>query len=244
MLSAGMFVLAKAGKEFNNVDWNSLVKMGSIFAVFGLTVRFGSKMFAAASKDLLQFIAAFDLLALGMLGFSMSSRHMTDGIKDLSNIKNLSELALDIGLLGAALATFGITASTGGLINLFGGSGLVNKLITLSSLGGGLEKTARALTSINTSLAGINNNLNNGTFKEGISELVKSLTELNGEVDKTNFKKLQTISSLINTQSGNEEKTNPICKKLDELISLMKAGGIAVNIDGRKMSNALANASN
>ena len=35
-------------------------------------------------------------------------------------------------------------------------------------------------------------------------------------------------------------KQQAVVKKLDELISLMKAGGIAINLDGKRVSEQLA----
>ena len=47
----------------------------------------------------------------------------------------------------------------------------------------------------------------------------------------------------LNSDEGHQTDNQPILDKLDELINLMKSGGIAINLDGRKVSETLAYAS-
>ena len=44
------------------------------------------------------------------------------------------------------------------------------------------------------------------------------------------------------TESEKTEDGSKVVKKLDELILLMRKGGISVNMDGRKVSRAVASA--
>jgi hypothetical protein len=56
-------------------------------------------------------------------------------------------------------------------------------------------------------------------------------------VTETSLPEKETVNRVEN------DTNTQILSKLDELISLMKSGGIAVNIDGRRASELLAQAS-
>ena len=49
-------------------------------------------------------------------------------------------------------------------------------------------------------------------------------------------------STTTDSQNNESESSSQVVKKLDELIGLMQTGGIAVKMDGRKVSKALATA--
>ena len=58
---------------------------------------------------------------------------------------------------------------------------------------------------------------------------------------------VEEIAKIVNTgtpttDSEKTEDSTKVVKKLDELILLMRRGGISVNMDGRKVSRAVASA--
>ena len=56
----------------------------------------------------------------------------------------------------------------------------------------------------------------------------------------TNTPTDQTSSPTTLTNTPTDATNKQILDKLDELVSLMKAGGIVINLDGRKVSQGLA----
>jgi hypothetical protein len=95
-----------------------------------------------------------------------------------------------------------------------------------------------------TSIFGVIPNIIMSVFKRGI-DFVMSLPVIGPIIQKTD----EMIRSLTNTPQNSvaNEKTSidatnqKIIDKLDELIGLMRSGGIAVNLDGRKVSQELSN---
>ena len=79
------------------------------------------------------------------------------------------------------------------------------------------------------------------TIVEGIDNITESVKALNKEINNVNLLNIAGLSAVgtmgktAATGGGNAELVN----KLDELIVLMKNGGIAVNIDGSKVSTAV-----
>ena len=190
--------------------------------------------------------------ALPTVGESLSS--MVESMKDLNTLNaglNDTALILQKIAIGASLAAFGAL--------LF----LRIPLSKLADLGSSLQNIAAAATALPTvgeSLSSMVesmkdlNALNVGLY--GTAVILQKISEINF----SNLKELgmiQTVSSLFGLGVNGENKegktketvtnvvdTNQtIVDKLDELISLMASGGIAVNLDGRKVSERLALAS-
>jgi hypothetical protein len=104
--------------------------------------------------------------------------------------------------------------------NLFGGA-----KDAVASIDTSVEST------VNSNISSIVEIKNLDSLKEVVSELTEAVLKLgNISAEKT---------AVITSQpTSNDDRA--IVSKLDELISLMKAGGIAVNLDGYKISNRLA----
>ena len=86
-------------------------------------------------------------------------------------------------------------------------------------------------------------------FALSVDKLTLSLSKLNSQVESMSVIKmaaLSVISAAAPTAASTTESAptdtgvGALGGKLDELISLMRSGGIAVNLDGRKVSSAMA----
>jgi len=188
MFAGAMYILAKAGQQFNTVDWSSLGKMGVILAALGLTIA--------------------GLMATGVL----------------------ETAAGGIALLGFAFIPFAISAMAAGKAMQMFGQGI-------ESIGTGIKDIAANISA----LASLDDTLS--IFKDvslilGIYSMAKAIGTLNAELNgvANNLPALKNLESIrVGAGGGNAELVN----KLDELIVLMKNGGIAVNIDGSKVSTAV-----
>jgi len=188
MFAGAMYILAKAGQQFNTVDWSSLGKMGVVLAVLGATIA--------------------GLMATGVL----------------------ETAAGGIALLGLAFIPFSISALAAGKgMQLFGQG--------IQSVSTGISDIASNISQI-ASLEDAFSVFTDTSILFGIAGMTLALSLLNEQLSKvaTNLPALKNIESIKTaTGGGNAEVVN----KLDELIVLMKNGGIAVNIDGSKVSTAV-----
>jgi len=193
MFAGAMYILAKAGQQFNTVDWSSLGKMGVILAVLGATIA--------------------GLMATGVL----------------------ETAAGGIALLGLAFIPFSISALAAGKgMQLFGQG--------IQSVSTGISDIASNISQI-ASLEDAFSVFTDTSILFGIAGMTLALSLLNEQLSKvaTNLPALKNIESIKTaTGGGNAEVVN----KLDELIVLMKNGGIAINIDGSKVSTAVGVATN
>ena len=190
MFAGAMYILAKAGQQFNTVDWSSLGKMGVILAVLGLTIA--------------------GLMATGVL----------------------ETAAGGIALLGLAFIPFAISAMAAGKAMQMFGQGI-------ESIGTGIKDIAANISA----LASLDDTLL--IFKDvslilGIYAMANAIGALNDELSgvATN---LPALKNLEITRSATGGGSTEVVAKLDELISLMKNGGLAVNLNGRAAGNIIAN---
>jgi uncharacterized membrane protein len=188
MFAGAMYILAKAGQEFNTVDWSSLGKMGVILAALGLTIA--------------------GLMATGVL----------------------ETAAGGIALLGLAFIPFAISAMAAGKAMQMFGQGI-------ESIGTGIKDIAANISA----LASLDDTLL--IFKDvslilGIYAMANAIGSLNDELSgvATNLPALKNLESIRTATGGS---STAVVNKLDELIGLMKSGGIAVYMDGSKLSTAL-----
>jgi hypothetical protein len=188
MFAGAMYILAKAGQEFNTVDWSSLGKMGVILAVLGLTIA--------------------GLMYTGVL----------------------ETAAGGIALLGLAFIPFAISAMAAGKAMQMFGQGI-------ESIGTGIKDIAANISA----LASLDDTLL--IFKDvslilGIYAMANAIGALNDELSgvATNLPALKNLESIRTATGGS---STAVVNKLDELIGLMKSGGIAVYMDGSKLSTAL-----
>lgn len=131
-------------------------------------------------------------------------------------------------------------------------SEVVPKLSELASISGSLFETAKAITALGGAFAafgagqaagGLLSFVGNLLGGDKVDEL-KKLAELGPQLKVTTDAVTKISNPSINREDSSENSpsnsTEQIVKKLDELIGLMKNGGIAVNLDGRRVSDGLA----
>jgi len=261
-----------AMKMFSELDWaqvgiGALALIGFTAAAFGLGALvsgpggliFGAGVLAITALGLA--LIPFGLAALaagaGMTLFAEGIAKAIDPVLQLTDI-DLLKAAIGIGAISVALAAFGAGsayAGIGSFVGKFLGGDPVKKMRDLAEIGGKLKVTADALMAISKAAQEfqlVNN------FSDAISTLAASLEKLNSSVEKldtSNLNKLGIAKTLENknAKSDQDKLENKNVKssqdnttmigKLDELINLMKSGGIAVNIDGKRASELLAQAS-
>lgn len=248
--AGAVFILAKAAQEFGtsaaqkgfeNMAWASIILGGFTVAIIlassGITaaspvLATAALVMAAFGVTLLLFGKAAQLAGTGI-------NLAGDGLKKLATINPLAifSVAGSISILGASLISFGAAMASGGILSFLGG-GMMVQLLGISALSPLLEKSATALDTITDSLAGFKDK----NVVEGISAVTTAIKELNAAMEKTSTLKLSAMSaagaaatSVIKTKETNDTTA----RKLDELIGLMRSGGIAVNIDGNRASYLL-----
>lgn len=82
--AGALYILAKAGQEFNSVDWESMGKLGT--AAIGLTILTGailglSAVIVASFKVILPAAAIIGVLALAMIGLGYAAKLVGEGTK-------------------------------------------------------------------------------------------------------------------------------------------------------------------
>jgi len=264
ILSMGLLALAFAGiaygfKQFAELEWGTLAKAGVAIVGLGLA--------AAGLGYIAPFIFAGSL-AIGVLGlaigvFGIGITALAEGLPVLASgieqmITPLTSLASTagglylaaggIGAIGVALAAFGAGSAVAGIGNFVGGllgGDPIKKIKELSSMGSQLQLTD-SIQKISTSIS------NFGAvdaFALSVDKLTLSLSKLNSQVENMSGIKLAALSVIsaaaptaapATEAAAADNGSGAIGGKLDELISLMRSGGIAVNLDGRKVSSAMA----
>lgn len=262
----GLLALAFAGiaygfKQFAELEWSTLAKAGVAIVGLGLA--------AAGIGYIAPFILAGSL-ALGVLGlaigvFGIGVTALAEGLpvlatgieKMITPLTSLSSVAGGlylaaggIGAIGIALAAFGTGSAVAGIGNFIGGflgGDPIEKIKELSSMGSQLQLTADSIQKISASIS------NFGVvdaFASSVDKLTLSLSKLNSQVENMSVIKLAALSVIsaaaaptaapATEAAAVDNGSGAIGGKLDELISLMRSGGIAVNLDGRKVSSAMA----
>jgi hypothetical protein len=260
----GLLALAFGGmaygfKQFADLEWSSLGK--AAVAIIGLSL-------AAAGLAYIAPLIIGGSIALGILGaaiaiFGLGVKVLAETLPSLATsieqmltpLTSLGSMSGDlfaaaggITAIGIALAAFGGGAAAAGIGNFVGGllgGDPVKKLEKLASVGTQLQTTADSIERISTAMS------NFGAvdaFTSAIDKLTLSLSKLNDTVGEMSTIKLAALSVISATGAAvKQTETAPapapmdtVGAKLDELIDLMRSGGIAVNLDGRKVSSAMA----
>ena len=241
---------------FGEVDWSS-VAMG-VATVVGAAASFAIIGFFAAA--ILAGAAAIAFMSLGITAFGKSIEIAAPGLEILFNTLDkigqiggdgLLKTAFGITALAGALAAFGAGSAVAGIGNFIGGflgGDPIDKLKELSSMGSQLQITADSIQKISNSMS------NFGAvdaFTLSVDKLTLSLSKLNSQMESMSVIKLAALSVISAAAPAAASTAAPTAEaaptdvggiggKLDELISLMRSGGIAVNLDGRKVSSAMA----
>ena len=239
-----------------------LAVMAIIFgipAVAGLIVV-GAAVLILLGFAMLEFAAAAWVAGKASQEIAKGLTMAIDPLKELANIGagGLIKAAIGIYAVSAALATFGAGAAMSGIGSLIGriaGGDPIAKLKELASIGSDLSVTAQAIKDITSAFAEFQNV---DRFAKSIDTLSDSLDKLNDSISKISLlsiAKLSAISMLkdrsstevttatqsaptqiTQSPSGSPSAQDAVVGKLSELIELMRAGGISVNLDGRKVS--------
>jgi hypothetical protein len=265
IVSMGLLALAFAGiaygfKQFAELEWGTLAKVGVAIVGLGL---------AAAGLGYIAPLIFAGSLAIGVLGlaigvFGIGTTALAEGLPVLATgiekmITPLTSLASTagglylaaggIGAIGIALAAFGTGSAVAGIGNFVGGllgGDPIKKIKELSSMGSQLQLTADSIQKISTSMS------NFGavdSFAASVDKLTLSLSKLNDQVESMSTIKMAALAVIsaaaptaapTTAAAPTDTSVGVLGGKLDELISLMRSGAIAVNLDGRKVSSAMA----
>ena len=233
-MAAALWILGKALQEFSGLSWKTLAIAGVAIVGLGL---------AAAGLGYISPFVVAGAWALGILGLAMIAFAvaafiaakamviMAPTIKEL--VQPLAQLALvspglfvaasGIAAVSAAMVALGGGSAIGSLL---GGDGMIDKMIALGSVGPKLLKTASAMERIAVALVKIQN------IKEIPS--LSAIAEISAKAAPADEE-----PKAVGTKDGTGN-IQDVVQKLDELIGLLKAGAIAVNMDGKKVSSAMA----
>ena len=219
-----------------------LILLGTSLIVFAAAAWIGGK----ASQELAK-------------GLDMAIEPLSN-LADIGAVKLLGAAA-GIYAVSAALASFGAGAAMSGIGSLVGkiaGGDPIEKLKLLAGLSDDLSSTASSIQSITSAFSRFTVI---DKFSDSISKLAESMDKLNTSVSSIsalNMAKLTAASILspretsvipttTQTSTVSTTQTSPTQTSSDdvviaikELTTLLKNGAISVNIDGRKMSSALA----
>ena len=244
--AGAVLILAHAAKVFGSPEAQAGFSSMAIAAVglavitaalVGLStlITTASPVIVPAIGIMLGFAAAVGILSLAAMGFGKAFQMFVEGFERAMEI-NLFSLAAGFYVLSGAIAAFGASMAVGGIGSFFGG-GMLLQLMALAAISPGLILASDALSSIGSTLQMFKDE----TIVEGIDNITESVKALNKEINNVNLLNIAGLSAVgamgktATTGGGNAELVN----KLDELIVLMKNGGIAVNIDGSKVSTAV-----
>jgi hypothetical protein len=242
--AGAVLILAHAAKVFGSPEAQAGFSSMAIAAVglavitaalVGLStlITTASPVIVPAIGIMLGFAAAVGILSLAAMGFGKSFQMFVEGFERAMEI-NLFSLAAGFYVLSGAIAAFGASMAVGGIGSFFGG-GMLLQLMALAAISPGLILASDALSSIGSTLQMFKDE----TIVEGIENITEAVKGLNKEINNVsllNIAGLSTIGTIGKNAAGGGDE---VVSKLDELIELMKSGGIAVNIDGSKVSTAV-----
>ena len=244
--AGAVLILAYAAKVFGSPEAQAGFSSMAIAAVglavitaalVGLStlITTASPVIVPAIGIMLGFAAAVGILSLAAMGFGKSFQMFIDGFERAIKI-NLFSLAAGFYTLSGAIAAFGASMAVGGIGSLFGG-GITSRLMELAAISPALNSASMALSSIGSTLQ----MFKDAAVVDGIENITEAIKGLNKEINNVNLLNVAGLSLLGNNAKGTAGGGggDEVVAKLDELIGLMRSGGIAVNIDGTKVSTAV-----
>lgn len=237
--AGAMYILAKAGQEFNTVDWSSLAKMAAAAAIMGVTLGLLAVAMAPLQPVLWPLVGVMLAFGAAMLAVGYATKLFGEGFA-LMNDLDLLSIGLGLYTLSGAVLAFGAAMAGGGMLSFLGG-GLMLELVALAAISSSLMTASNALSSIGSTLEMFKDE----AIVEGIENITEAIKGLNKEINNVNLLNVSGLALLGNTAkgaAGGGGGGGEVVAKLDELIGLMKSGGIAVNIDGSKVSTAVGSA--
>jgi hypothetical protein len=242
--AGSVLILAHAAKVFGSPEAQAGFSSMAIAAIglavitaalVGLStlITTASPIIVPAIGIMLGFAAAVGVLSLAAMGFGKAFQMFVEGFERAIEI-DLFSLAAGFYVLSGAIAAFGASMAIGGMGSFLGG-GMMLQLVALAAISPGLILASDALSSIGATLQMFKDE----TIVEGIENITEAVKGLNKEINNVsllNIAGLSTIGTIGKNAAGGGDE---VVSKLDELIELMKSGGIAVNIDGSKVSTAV-----
>jgi hypothetical protein len=243
--AGAVLILAHAAKVFGSPEAQAGFSSMAIAAIglavitaalVGLStlITTASPIIVPAIGIMLGFAAAVGVLSLAAMGFGKAFQMFVEGFERAIEI-DLFSLAAGFYVLSGAIASFGASMAIGGMGSFLGG-GMMLQLVALAAISPGLILASDALSSIGATLQMFKDE----TIVEGIENITEAVKGLNKEINNVsllNIAGLSTIGTIGKNAAGGGG--DEVVSKLDELIELMKSGGIAVNIDGSKVSTAV-----
>ena len=236
--AGAMYILAKAGQEFNTVDWSSLGKMAAAAVIMGVTLGVLAAVMAPLQPILWPLVGVMLAFGVAMLAVGYSTKLFGEGFA-LMNDLDLINIGLGLYTLSGAVLAFGASMAGGGMLSFLGG-GMMLQLVALAAISPALNNASMALSSIGGTLQMFKDE----AVVEGIENITEAIKGLNAEINNVNLLNVAGLALLGNTTKGAAGTAgggggDEVVAKLDELIGLMRSGGIAVNIDGTKVSTAV-----
>jgi hypothetical protein len=232
--AGAMYILAKAGQEFNSVDWSSLGKMAAAAVVMGVTLGVLATVMAPLQPILWPLVGVMLAFGAAMLAVGYSTKLFGEGFALMNNL-DLLKIGMGLYTLSGAVLAFGASMAGGGMLSFLGG-GMMLQLVALAAISPALNNASMALSSIGGTLQMFKDE----AIVEGIENITEAIKGLNKEINNVNLLNVAGLALLGNTAKGTAGGGgDEVVNKLDELIGLMKSGAIAVNIDGTKVSTAV-----
>ena len=233
--AGAMYILAKAGQEFNSVDWSSLGKMATAAVVMGVTLGVLATVLAPLQPILWPLVGVMLAFGAAMLAVGYSTKLFGEGFALMNNL-DLLKIGMGLYTLSGAVLAFGASMAGGGMLSFLGG-GMMLQLVALAAISPALNNASMALSSIGGTLQMFKDE----AIVEGIENITEAIKGLNKEINNVNLLNVAGLALLGNTAKGatGGGAGDEVVNKLDELIGLMKSGAIAVNIDGTKVSTVV-----
>ena len=245
MFAAALWILAKAGQEFNKVEWYGMVNLGLAMTAMVIALWALGTVAPAVTVSLLPLIGTLLLFSLSIMGIGYAAKLLGDGIDKMGDgfVKLGSVSLMEIGagfwsVAGGMTALGYAMVANSGITTFFGG-GFISKLHKLASISPQLIETGTSIALVASSLS----TFKDSALVEGIDAVTEAMKRLNGELENAN--KLNSESffdatvNKVNLEASNKANSNDaVVKKLDELINMMANGGIAVYMEGVRLNRA------
>lgn len=238
-LGLSIIPFAFAMTLFSGVSWTGVIAGAAALVIFA-AAAFGLGALLSGPGAIIFGAGVIGIAALGvaMLPLAYAAKLAAEGFA-LMNDVDLINIGLGLSTLSGAVLAFGASMAGGGMLSFLGG-GMMLQLVALAAISPALNNASMALSSIGGTLQMFKDE----TVVEGIENITEAIKGLNAEINNVNLLNVAGLALLGNTAKGAAGTAgggggDEVVAKLDELIGLMRSGGIAVNIDGSKVSTAV-----
>jgi hypothetical protein len=254
LIAEGLSTVVNSFTVFADLDWSTIAK--GLVTMLGLGIV--ATTLGAALPLILGGAIAIGVLGVAMIGFGAAIEVARPGLESLAGLLDkfaqiggdgLLTTAFGITALAGALAAFGAGSAAAGLGSFAGkllGGDPIKRLQRFIDIGPKLKESAESIDKIASATAKFGMI---DAFATAVDRLVYSLEKLNDQLDKTSTIKVAALSTIAAiTQKGTETTTAPATEttgvgleaKMDELITLLRDGAISIDLDGERVSRAMA----